>query len=68
MPLIKVPQCVIDDLERFISETYQDNVPISLLVAQDFIMKYPDYGKNYSLFIINEVIENMFFKALSKVT
>jgi hypothetical protein len=68
MPLLKVPQYVIDDLERFISETYQGNLPVSLLIAQDFMMKYPEHGKNYSFFIINEVIENMLFKTLSKVT
>jgi hypothetical protein len=58
MPLLKVPQCVIDDLERFIFETYKVDLPNSLLIAQDFILKYPDHGKNYCLFVINEVIEN----------
>jgi hypothetical protein len=62
MPLLKVPQYVIEDLEKFISETYQDNVPISLLIAQDFILKYPGHGKNYDLFIINEVVETIFSK------
>jgi hypothetical protein len=60
MPLLKVPQCVIDDLERFISEKYQENLPISLLIAQDFIMEYPDHGKNYSLFIINDLLKYAF--------
>lgn len=53
----KVPKCVIADLARFISERYIGNLPNSLLIAQAFILKYPEYGKKYGLIEINKIIE-----------
>lgn len=53
----EVHKCVIADLARFISERYIGNLPNSLLIAQAFILKYPEYGKKYGLFEINKIIE-----------
>jgi hypothetical protein len=58
MPQLKIPQYVMNDLIRFISITYQDNLPNSLLVAQAFILKHPDHGKKYGLSVINRAIED----------
>jgi hypothetical protein len=58
MPQLKVPQHVIDDLNRFISVTYRDVLPNSLLIAQAFILKHPDHGRMYGLPIINRTIED----------
>lgn len=58
MDIIQLPQAVFNDLSRFISESYRNNLPNSLLIAQSFILKYPDHGREYGLFVINEAIEN----------
>ncbi len=54
----KVPQHVIKDLDRFIFDTYHDDLPNSLLIAQAFILSYQSYGKEYGLYTINCVIED----------
>jgi hypothetical protein len=53
-----LPECVFDDLRRFIHERYQKPLPNSLLVAQAFILRYPEHGKQYSLALINMAIED----------
>jgi hypothetical protein len=58
MPQLKVPQHVIDDLNRFISATYQHDLPNSLLIAQAFILKHPDHGRKYGLPTINRIVED----------
>jgi hypothetical protein len=58
MSQLKVPPSVIDDLDRFIFENYQKNSPNSLIIAQAFILKYPDHGRKYGLSIINKAIED----------
>ncbi|BBL64766.1 hypothetical protein MmazTMA_17430 [Methanosarcina mazei] len=40
------------------SKTYYGRLPNSLLIAQAFIMKYPDYGRGYVFSLINKVIED----------
>jgi hypothetical protein len=62
MPLLKVPEHVIEDLTRFISENYRDNLPNSLLIAQAFILKHSDYGRKYGLSEITKVIDDVFFQ------
>jgi hypothetical protein len=59
---LKVPEHVIDDLTRFISEKYRDDLPNSLLIAQAFILKYTNHGRTYGLPIINRIIEDVFFQ------
>lgn len=58
MSQMNIPEHVIGDLSRFISETYSNNLPNSLLMAQAFILKYPDHGREYGLSEINRAIEN----------
>jgi hypothetical protein len=48
----------LNDITTFISQTYSENLPNSLLVAQLFILKYPDYGKEFGLSAINKMIED----------
>ena len=57
MPQLKIPRHVFDDLIRFISETYPMDLPNSLLIAQAFILKFPDHGKIFGLSAINYAIE-----------
>ncbi len=52
------PQNVFDDLRTFITKTYSGKLPNSLIIAQGFIMRYPEYGREYGLSIINSVIED----------
>ena len=40
-----LPEHVLNDLIRFISCKYQSPLPNSLLIAQAFILKYPDIWK-----------------------
>jgi hypothetical protein len=58
MPHVKVPERVYDDLNRFVSAYYSNNLPNSLIVAQAFILKHHDYGKEFGLFAINDAIED----------
>jgi hypothetical protein len=58
MPQLKVPKHVIDDLNRFISKNYSNNLPHSLLIAQSFILKYPEHGTKYGLSSMNYIIED----------
>ena len=53
----KILELVQNDLTDFISNKYPNNLPNSLLVAQEFILKYPDHGRNYGLSEINRMIE-----------
>ena len=48
---------VFNDIIRFISCKYQNPLPNSLMIAQAFILKYPDYGNEYGLPAINYAIE-----------
>jgi hypothetical protein len=54
---IILPEHVLDDLRRFISKKYPNYLPNSLLIAQDFILKYQDYGREFGLPVINYAIE-----------
>ena len=64
MPQLKVPEHVINDLSVFISENYSNSLPNSLLIAQAFILKYPDQGKECGLPAINYAIEDGIKKGL----
>jgi hypothetical protein len=54
----KIHRYVIDDLRRFIFENHGNKLLNSLLIAQTFILKYPDHGKKYGLAAINYAIED----------
>lgn len=58
MPQLKSPNNLNDDLISFIFANYSKNLPNSLLIAQAFILKYPQYGKEYGLPTINRAIED----------
>lgn len=58
MPRLKLSDTVFDDLVSFISATYSNELPNSLLIAQAFILKYPVYGRKYGLPVINKAIED----------
>ncbi len=58
MPQLKIPQNVFYDLNSFISEKYTGNLPNSLLIAQEFILKHQDYGREFGLSAINKAIED----------
>jgi hypothetical protein len=53
-----LPKHVLEDLIRFIYEKYQKPLPNSLLIAQAFILQYPEYGKEYGLPAMNYAIED----------
>ncbi len=57
MPQSLLPDYVFDELIRFVHETNRDGLPNSLLIAEKFILKYPDYGKEFGLTKINKAIE-----------
>ena len=52
-----LPEHVLVDLRRFISENYHNDLPHSLLIAQGFILKCPDPGEKYGLSKINDAVE-----------
>lgn len=57
MPQLKIPEQVMNDLTRFISTMYSYNLPNSLLIAQAFILRYPNHGRKYGLSAINCAVE-----------
>jgi len=58
MPQLKVPDNVLIDLKGFIVENYSNNMPNSLLIAQNFILRHQDYGREFGLSAINNAIED----------
>lgn len=66
MPQLGISENVINDLTRFISENYSNGLPNSLLIAQAFILKHPDHGREFGLSAINYVIEDGIKKGLFK--
>lgn len=58
MPQLKVPEHVLYDLRGFIIKSYPNYLPNSLLIAQEFILRHQDYGKEFGLPAINYAIED----------
>jgi hypothetical protein len=58
MPQLSALDYLMDDLSGFITKQYTLELPNSLLIAQAFILRYPEYGKAYGLPIINGAIED----------
>ena len=52
-----VPQNVLDDLSKFIS-SFSD-LPHPLLIAQKFCLKYKEYGKQFGLPVIVDMVEQL---------
>ena len=59
MPRLIVPEYVFADIIRFISGTYHNDLPNSLLIAQAFCLKFQDYGKEFGLSAINNAVEDI---------
>lgn len=55
-----VPQNVLDDLSKFIS-SFSD-LPHPLLIAQKFCLKYKEYGKQFGLPVIVDMVEQLIKK------
>lgn len=51
-------QTVLTDLKNFIAINYSDKLPNSLLIAQDFMLTYQNYGRELGLSLINSIIED----------
>jgi len=62
--VIKIPKSVFDDLIGYIYATYINDLPNSLLIAQAFILKFPNYGNEFGLSVINYAIEDGIKKGL----
>jgi hypothetical protein len=58
MPKNETQEQLLKDLSSFISEKYTGNVPNSLLIAQEFMLKHQDYGRELGLPAINKAIES----------
>lgn len=54
-----IPQRVLDDLERFISENYHKALPHSLIISQAFCLRFQDYGKLFGMPAITCAVEYM---------
>ncbi len=64
MSQIILPEHVLEELSRFISQNYPNCLPNSLLIAQSFILAHQDYGKEFGLTVINQAIEEGIKKGL----
>lgn len=52
-----LPQYILDDLNRFISNYYQEQIPYSLIVAQEFLSSFQYFGKDVSLSKVIDAVE-----------
>ena len=57
VPQLKVPENLLNDLRRFVIKNYPDYFPNSLLIAQEFILRHQDYGREFGLSAINYAVE-----------
>jgi hypothetical protein len=58
MPKKETQEQLLEDLSSFISEKYTEDLPNSLLIAQEFMLKNPNYGREFGLPAINRAIED----------
>ena len=63
-----LPKHVLDDLISFISKSYPNYLPNSLLIAQAFILAHQDYGNEFGLTAINKAIEDGIMQGLFNLT
>jgi len=54
----KINDPVLNDLTSFIAKKYHNSLPNSLLIAQAFIIKYPEYGRKFGLSEVNKMTED----------
>ena len=59
MPQLILPEYVLDDLSRFISRYNSNSLPHPLLIAQAFLLMFPDHGNKYDLPIITTAVEHV---------
>jgi hypothetical protein len=52
-----LPEKLSDDISKFISTYYREQLPHPLLIAQMFCLKHQEYGKKYGLSTITEAVE-----------
>lgn len=66
MSLLKNPYNLNNDLISFIIANYPtQKLPNSLLIAQAFILKNPQYGYEYGLTAVNRAIEAIIRKKIT---
>jgi hypothetical protein len=56
---MKYPDQMMDDLREFIDKNYRGGLPHSLLIAEAFMLRYPDYGNQYGLTEIHAAVESL---------
>lgn len=59
MQQVTLPECVYRDLNEFISSYYSKHLSHPLLIAQDFCLRFQEYGQKYSLPIMTETVEHI---------
>jgi hypothetical protein len=57
MSHLVIPECVLDDINRFIHENYRYSLPHSLLIAQAFCLRFKDYGNDFGVSEITDAVE-----------
>jgi len=57
MAQLLVPEHLLNDLRGFIVKRYPFYLPNSLLIAQEFIIRHQNYGRELGLPAINYAIE-----------
>lgn len=57
MQQVTLPECVYNDLNKFIFTYYSKNLPHPLLIAQEFCLKFQEYGKEFSLSTVTDIVE-----------
>ena len=57
MSHLGIPNYVLDDINRFIHENYQDPLPHSLLISQAFCLRFKNYGNEFGVSEISDAVE-----------
>ncbi len=59
MTQLKLPECVYNDLKKFISRNYPTEFPHPLLIAQAFCLRFKQYGEGFGLSRITDAVEEI---------
>jgi hypothetical protein len=59
MTQLKLPECVYSDLKEFIFKNYPKQLPHPLLIAQEFRLRFKQYGEKFDLSTITDAVEDI---------
>jgi hypothetical protein len=59
MTPLTLPEYVYNDLKKFISINYSNQLPPPLLIVQAFCLRFKQYGEKFDLSTITDAVEDI---------